>query len=95
VNFPLGAMARLGLARAYAIQGDSAKARATYEDFLAIWKNADSGIPILVAAKIRIREAVMIPDEPCAVANSGWLNGRTRVLTSDKLQYRTSSQVNL
>ncbi|HYN14489.1 MAG TPA: protein kinase [Terriglobales bacterium] len=51
LNFPLGALARLGLARAYALQGDSAKARAAYLDFLNFWKDADSDIPILKQAK--------------------------------------------
>ena len=51
VNFPLGALARLGLARAYALQGDAVKARAKYQDFLALWKDADPDIPILKEAK--------------------------------------------
>jgi tetratricopeptide (TPR) repeat protein len=51
VNFPWGALARLGLARAYAMQGDTAKARAAYQDFLTIWKDADPDIPILNQAK--------------------------------------------
>jgi serine/threonine protein kinase/tetratricopeptide (TPR) repeat protein len=46
-----GPLARLGLARAYALQGDSAKSRAAYQDFLTLWKDADPGIPVLVAAK--------------------------------------------
>ncbi|MFY9528822.1 MAG: protein kinase [Candidatus Acidiferrales bacterium] len=50
-NFPLGALAHLGLARAYALQGDTARARAAYQDFLALWKDADLDIPILIAAK--------------------------------------------
>ena len=50
-NFPLGALARLGLARAYALQGDTAKARTAYQDFLALWKDADPDIPILKQAK--------------------------------------------
>jgi eukaryotic-like serine/threonine-protein kinase len=45
-NFPWGALARLGLARAYAMEGDTAKARAAYQDFLALWKDADPDIPI-------------------------------------------------
>jgi eukaryotic-like serine/threonine-protein kinase len=49
-NFPWGALARLGLARAYAIQGDTAKARAAYQDFLTLWKDADPDIPILKEA---------------------------------------------
>jgi len=51
VNFPPGALARLGLARAYALQGDSAKARTAYLDFLTFWKDADPDIPILRQAK--------------------------------------------
>jgi eukaryotic-like serine/threonine-protein kinase len=50
-NFPWGALARLGLARAYALQGDRAKARAAYQDFLTIWRDADPDIPILKKAK--------------------------------------------
>lgn len=48
---PVGALAHLGLARAYAMQGDTAKARAKYQDFLTLWKDADSDIPILNQAK--------------------------------------------
>jgi len=50
-NEPIGAFARLGLARAYALQGDAVKARAAYQDFLALWKDADPDIPILKEAK--------------------------------------------
>ena len=51
VNFPWGALARLGLARAYAMEGNTAKARAAYQDFLTLWKDADPDIPILKEAK--------------------------------------------
>ena len=51
VNFPWGALARLQLARAYAMQGDTAKAKSDYQDFLTLWKDADLDIPILIAAK--------------------------------------------
>jgi len=50
VNCPLGALARLQLGRAYALQGDTPKARAMYQDFLALWKDADPDIPILKQA---------------------------------------------
>ncbi|MGC2851714.1 MAG: tetratricopeptide repeat protein [Candidatus Acidiferrum sp.] len=46
-----GALAHLGLARSYAIQGDTAKAKAAYQDFLTLWKDADPDIPILITAK--------------------------------------------
>jgi len=50
-NFPWGALARLGLARAYAMQGEMPKARNAYQDFLTLWKDADPDIPILKQAK--------------------------------------------
>jgi len=51
VNFPLGALAHLGLARAYAMSGDTAKSRTAYQNFFALWKDADPDIPILKEAK--------------------------------------------
>jgi serine/threonine protein kinase/Tfp pilus assembly protein PilF len=51
VNFPWGALARLGMARAYPMQRNPAKARAAYLDFLILWKDADPDIPILKEAK--------------------------------------------
>ena len=45
------ALAHLGLARAYASQGDTAKARPAYDDFFALWKDADPDIPVLKQAK--------------------------------------------
>jgi hypothetical protein len=50
-NFVVGAVARLGLARAYALTGDTAKARAAYQQFFEVWKNADPGLPALLQAK--------------------------------------------
>lgn len=44
-------LAELGLGRAYAIAGDTAKARAAYQDFFALWKDADPDVPILKEAK--------------------------------------------
>lgn len=49
-NCPLAALAHLQLGRAYAM-GDTAKARAAYQDFLTLWKDADPDIPILKQAK--------------------------------------------
>ncbi|HLW79795.1 MAG TPA: protein kinase, partial [Terriglobia bacterium] len=48
---PLYTLARLGLGRAYALQGDKAKARTAYQDFLAAWKDADPDVPVLIEAK--------------------------------------------
>jgi tetratricopeptide (TPR) repeat protein len=50
-NFSWGAPARLQLARAYAMQGGTAKAKTAYQDFLTLWKDADPDIPILKQAK--------------------------------------------
>jgi eukaryotic-like serine/threonine-protein kinase len=50
-NFLLGSLARLQLARAYAVSGDTAKAKSAYQDFLTLWKDADPDIPILKEAK--------------------------------------------
>ena len=50
-NNPLFALAHLGVARAYALQGDTVKAKTAYQDFLTLWKDADPDIPILIAAK--------------------------------------------
>jgi serine/threonine protein kinase/tetratricopeptide (TPR) repeat protein len=51
VDRPIGALAHLGLARAYGMQGDTAKAKSAYQAFLTLWKDADPGIPILKQAK--------------------------------------------
>jgi len=50
-NFPISSLARLGLGRAYELQGDTAKAKAAYQDYFALWKDADPDIPILKQAK--------------------------------------------
>jgi eukaryotic-like serine/threonine-protein kinase len=50
-NCATGTLAHLGLARAYAMQGGTAKAKAAYSDFLTLWKDADPDIPILKQAK--------------------------------------------
>ena len=48
---PLRALAHVGLGRALAASGETAKARTAYQDFLALWKDADEDIPILQQAK--------------------------------------------
>jgi tetratricopeptide (TPR) repeat protein len=51
LNQPIGALAHLGLARAYVLQGDIPKAKEAYLDFLTLWKDADPDIPVLQQAK--------------------------------------------
>ncbi len=51
VNYPLGSLAHLGLARSYVLSADTAKAKTAYQDFLTLWKDADPDIPILKEAK--------------------------------------------
>jgi eukaryotic-like serine/threonine-protein kinase len=51
VNFPWGALARLGLARAYALSSNVSKAKAAYQDFLNLWKDADPDVPVYQQAK--------------------------------------------
>ena len=50
-NFFTAALAHLGLARAYEMSGDTAKAKTAYQDFFVLWKDADPDIPILKEAK--------------------------------------------
>jgi len=49
IEYPL---AQLNLGRAYAMQGDAAKARTAYQDFFALWKDAEPDVPILKVAKV-------------------------------------------
>jgi tetratricopeptide (TPR) repeat protein len=51
LNQPIGALAHLGLGRAYRLQGDIPRAKAAYQDFLTLWKDADPDIPILKQAR--------------------------------------------
>jgi tetratricopeptide (TPR) repeat protein len=44
-------LSQLQLGRAYVVSGDTAKARTAYQDFFAVWKDADSDIPVLQAAR--------------------------------------------
>jgi hypothetical protein len=51
VNFVTGVLARLQVVRAYAMAGDTAKAKSAYQDFLTLWRDAESDIPVLKQAK--------------------------------------------
>ena len=52
ISDPVGALAHLQLGRAYLMAGDQAKAKAAYSDFLNLWKDADSNIPVLQQARL-------------------------------------------
>ncbi len=51
VSDPVGGLAHLLLGRAFVLSGDTAKAKTAYQDFLALWKDADPDIPILKQAQ--------------------------------------------
>jgi tetratricopeptide (TPR) repeat protein len=51
LNFPLGALAHLGRARAYALLGDATKTLNSYREFLDPWKEADASLPVLLQAR--------------------------------------------
>lgn len=51
LNEPIAALAHLGLARASSAQGDPAKAKSHYQDFLQLWKDADADLPVLKQAR--------------------------------------------
>jgi len=53
---PLYPLAHLGLARAAALTGDMSKSRKAYQDLLALWKSADSDLPVLLEAKQEYEE---------------------------------------
>ncbi len=56
VNSPLAALAQLQLGRCYAREGDSINARSSYQNFFALWKDADAGIPLMRQAKTEYQQ---------------------------------------
>lgn len=50
-NSPIGVLAHLGIARAFAMQGETGKARGAYQEFFDLWRTADSDVPVLKEAK--------------------------------------------
>ena len=50
----MAARARVELGRAWTLAGDRAKAKAAYEDFLTLWKDADAGVPLLAQARAEL-----------------------------------------
>lgn len=62
LNEPIGALAHLGLGRAHALSGDKAEAKAAYQDFLTLWKDADPEIPILKQAEAEYTKLLPLMD---------------------------------
>lgn len=57
-NEPIGALAKLQLARADALSQDKEKTKSAYNEFLTLWKDADTNIPILIQAKAELAKAL-------------------------------------
>ena len=61
INDPIGALAHLQLGRAFALSGDTARAKASYQDFLRLWRDADPDVPILTNAKAEFARLSLNP----------------------------------
>jgi serine/threonine protein kinase/tetratricopeptide (TPR) repeat protein len=64
LNFVTGSLAHLQIGRAYAMAGDTAKAKAAYQDFFTLWKDADPDIPVLQQAKAEYAELAVTAISP-------------------------------
>jgi hypothetical protein len=78
-NCPLTPLAHLGLGRAYAQPGDTAKARAAYHDFLTLWKDADPA-PHPERSQGRVREAAMNSWDAGIISLHGWRASKTMLM---------------
>jgi len=92
----IGALAHVGLARAYLLQGDVPRSRAAYEDFFNLWRDADKDVPNLVVAKSPNPNTRNFTDLPSAVSKQNQLrrnqqgspiNGKWRLFQFPRLQY--------
>ena len=54
IGDPVAVLAHLGLARSYALSGDTSNARNQYKEFLALWKDADPDLPVLHEARTEL-----------------------------------------
>ena len=70
LNQPIGALAHLGLGRAYVLQCDTVKAKAAYQDFLTLWKGADPDIPVLRQAKAEFAKLRVANDRSSYLATA-------------------------
>ena len=95
-NSPWGPLARLGLARAYSMQGDKARARPTYQDFLTLWKDADSDVPILHPSQSGVRQiAVIAAPSPEKFKALKQMMGQRPTVVGHKPAYGTCAQKDL
>ena len=65
-NEPIGALAHLGLARTYALTGNKAGSQAQYDQFFAVWKDADPDVPVLRQAKVEYTKLALNPNRHAA-----------------------------
>ena len=79
----MDAMARLQLARALAVMGDTAKAKSAYNDLLTLWKDADPDIPEVIAAKARGR-SYAVKEAPAPVPTPDLTRALERSLRATK-----------
>jgi outer membrane protein assembly factor BamD (BamD/ComL family) len=88
VYFPL---AQLGIARAYAMQGDRESSRKAYDDFFTTWKSADPDIPILRQAKAEYRTKIMpaATQRPAASVAKNLHSSRTATTVRTSIQYQS------
>jgi tetratricopeptide (TPR) repeat protein len=100
-NEPIGALAHLQIGCAYAVQNDTAKSRAAYQDFFALWKDADSDIPILKQAGRSTRSCssqLTLSGDNFIKGNdwgadSGWITGQPEVIPRQKSASRKFHQI--
>jgi tetratricopeptide (TPR) repeat protein len=91
---PLMSLAHLGLGRAYALAGDTAKSRAAYQDFFALWKDADPEIPILKQARSSTRNCeAAFSLELCVAVRHGPYPAPGSQLPREKLRQRRGEYV--
>lgn len=71
LNFVTGSLAYLQLGRAYAMAGDTAKARLAYREFLTLWKNADPDVPALLQAQAQYKKVPEAQMPPAVMTERG------------------------
>jgi serine/threonine protein kinase/tetratricopeptide (TPR) repeat protein len=81
-NDLLGALAHLQLGRAYAMQSDAGKAKAAYQDFLTLWKDADPDIPVLKQAKAEYAKLAYILESQRTFTSKSWRWEESQIMST-------------